>query len=1496
MYRLLLLLFLPLHLFSQNTEEKLNEYKNYSKDEFLYIHTSQAFYEPGTGIYGTIWVFDASDKSLENATNLVEIELLNPSGVSIYNYKLNTFKGSVSFSFSIPNVSGIYTIKARLLNGGKTFEKPFISKQIQVQKVKATNLMLNVSADKPIYLFGDSVTLKLQGLTAMKFVPASTRIEYALYIDGYINTSGFVMTDSDGNAVLGLRLPKDVDIRSAMVHFNMDVDGLSCSNIKIIQLPGTGNHVKFFPEGGQMLEGQPSRVAFKLRDKNGVAKMGKGLLVDVRDGVIAPVATEHEGMGVFTFTPVKGHRYQLLIMDSDNQVDTFEIKNIQSSGFVINAHQIKDTGIIVEFRGKIQKAKLFVRMADNLVKKVDLNLDSFHKVVIPISHLPMGIVQLTVLDSMWQVLGERLLFVNYNKQLRISYSFNKERYETNEEVVLNIEAKDFNGKPVQGMSAISVYQNDLYLASDPNQANAMSELYLSQELKNEIEHPAYYFKKENASSLAHLDLLMMCSESVRLPYWALDSALHKLKLQASVNQKFVVRGRIFDRKNFVDVDFYYPLTQLICLNNGQQFSVDSNGYFTIVGIPNDADLNFKVKAPGQHGHWFTVKPWLLKSDILSDKNIQWYIEEDVDSLSLYAKQNWSKLVDKNVQVDESFSKVRDSKQEIVAQLNKEQVFQNARIPGASHGQYVDGVRVNSSNLEHNQRAGFRGVTGFAGLIGYTSIYDYPENASGLVNVSKSQSMERSYIYPASYSGYNRSTFNSRKSLIVSEKYIDDYSYYYWPSTSLFTNYNDPYEFVQDDNGRSIYIDTSRNSNLLNYYNNYYRGYNNPSANKKLCYFYRVELDKSGKAQIRFRNSALTGVYRCNAIVAGAGMVSEQDTVYSVSNNVLFEFNMPEQVWKNEIIFPELKLKNTSNTRQLVNVEFRYGGRDIEFEVKLDSLSTFDTTFKLDVSNYSYIRYTLDLGYSKNYDKQIGAVIINQPKLYESFVFNGSKAASIDTFYIPDNVNINKDLRVSLSVQSDVNVIIDDMAKGMLRMPHGCFEQVSSTNYPNILAYKLLMQNKKYDEAKMDSYKEYIIAGYNKMVAYETSKGGFEWYGGLPPHEGLTAYGLMQFLEMRQIGIDVDPVMFKRVSKWLYGRFSSNGSIKQSEGKYGFSSQNNLVVTTYATWVLSQIKGFDLKQQISYIDKNMQQNMDPYIVAFLSDIYKMHGDTLKSNFWTNQLVLTCQQGLDELTCLNTLTNSYGIGKEIELYGVVASHLIQNGKHNELVYALIQRIMKFRTANGHFPSTQSTIWGMKALVLWMNTINSQKSGNPLLINVNGKEFSLPLISNYDLKYPFELKHGMNIISTKGLNSDMFYQLMFEWLIPDADKASEQLKISTFIAKDSFKVGELVPLKIHISNLQPKVLDQVVAVINLPSGCNANPEQLRIMKENGSIDYYEIVGNKVHLYFRHLDSLETKIVIIPYTPGVKGHLIQPEIIVYPYYYPEMVANTRMFGLKID
>ena len=82
---------------------------------------------------------------------------------------------------------------------------------------------------------------------------------------------------------------------------------------------------------------------------------------------------------------------------------------------------------------------------------------------------------------------------------------------------------------------------------------------------------------------------------------------------------------------------------------------------------------------------------------------------------------------------------------------------------------------------------------------------------------------------------------------------------------------------------------------------------------------------------------------------------------------------------------------------------------------------------------------------------------------------------------------------------------------IFRMPYGCFEQTSSTTYPNVLALDYLQAHRHERcpavEAKA---RQYIHLGYQRLLSFEVPGGGFDWFGqaaGQPHPDGLRPDGV-----------------------------------------------------------------------------------------------------------------------------------------------------------------------------------------------------------------------------------------------------------------------------------------------------------------------------------------------------------------------------------------------------
>ena len=121
--------------------------------------------------------------------------------------------------------------------------------------------------------------------------------------------------------------------------------------------------------------------------------------------------------------------------------------------------------------------------------------------------------------------------------------------------------------------------------------------------------------------------------------------------------------------------------------------------------------------------------------------------------------------------------------------------------------------------------------------------------------------------------------------------------------------------------------------------------------------------------------------------------------------------------------------------------------------------------------------------------------------------------------------------------------LEEALQSLLVQPHGCFEQTSSTNYPLVMAQQYFLTHHGVNPEKISKAQELLKKGYDRLLGFECKEGGFEWFGKGDGHEDLTAYGLMQFHDMKSF-MDVDSDMLSRTMNWLLNRRDGQGGFEK----------------------------------------------------------------------------------------------------------------------------------------------------------------------------------------------------------------------------------------------------------------------------------------------------------------------------------------------------------------
>jgi hypothetical protein len=104
-----------------------------------------------------------------------------------------------------------------------------------------------------------------------------------------------------------------------------------------------------------------------------------------------------------------------------------------------------------------------------------------------------------------------------------------------------------------------------------------------------------------------------------------------------------------------------------------------------------------------------------------------------------------------------------------------------------------------------------------------------------------------------------------------------------------------------------------------------------------------------------------------------------------------------------------------------------------------------------------------------------------------------------------------------------------------------------------------------------------------LTTFKTNDDAYEWFGRLPSHEALSAYGLMQFTEMSQVTDLVDATMMANLKKWILSRKDNKGGfMRNAEALDSFGRAPESITNAYIIWSLTSAGITDVAAEITQL--------------------------------------------------------------------------------------------------------------------------------------------------------------------------------------------------------------------------------------------------------------------------------------------------------------------------
>lgn len=490
-------------------------------------------------------------------------------------------------------------------------------------------------------------------------------------------------------------------------------------------------------------------------------------------------------------------------------------------------------------------------------------------------------------------------------------------------------------------------------------------------------------------------------------------------------------------------------------------------------------------------------------------------------------------------------------------------------------------------------------------------------------------------------------------------------------------------------------------------------------------------------------------------------------------------------------------------------------------------------------------------------------------------------------------------------------------EGLMREPAACFEQASALQFPNILTLAYLKETRQPNPMLERRARKLLAAGSQKLHAFECTdpkdgglKKGFEWFGGdAPPHEALTAYGLLHLRDLMKVH-RVDPEIVSRTEKYLLDARNGLGGFKLNPRP--FDQANDATMNAYIVWALTESGvSENLDVELTALQEQARDRKDPYFLVLAALAHLNRKRHIEGTEMLRQISRFQKAEGNVSGAVTSITGSQGRDLDIETTSLAILGWLKAdrpGEFNGNLQNAAKWLGQQRRGPGTFGNSQATILALKAMVahaqkfprhLQMGDATLTHRSATFVGDPDGKLFfpdGPERLDGFDrqgtnrasftnrshepivltLRDGPNFKPGKNVVQLAVGNNAMPYTLTWSYrTLKPANDAETPITISTKLAADSVKEGETVKLHAILENRSTSGQGMTIAVVGLPGGLTIpeDAKQLNELTRAGGGDEsnrpsaWELRGRDLVLYWRQLgpkSKVEFRLDLIARLPG--------------------------------
>jgi len=408
-------------------------------------------------------------------------------------------------------------------------------------------------------------------------------------------------------------------------------------------------------------------------------------------------------------------------------------------------------------------------------------------------------------------------------------------------------------------------------------------------------------------------------------------------------------------------------------------------------------------------------------------------------------------------------------------------------------------------------------------------------------------------------------------------------------------------------------------------------------------------------------------------------------------------------------------------------------------------------------------------------------------------------------------------------------------------------------------------------------RKYLEEGYQRLLGYQSSTGGFTYWGHGDGDIALTAYAI-RFLQDASTVTETNPAAIQNARRWLIEQQRPDGSW----AAYSWDKKEDVTRTAMLTALVARtiasggektnIQTAALRKALAYLDQKAANTNEPYFIASYSLAASLAGETERAAKANAKLIdLAHPEGQQTYWSLETNTPFYGWGLagRIETTALAVQALARQTDSSDVQnQSLKTRGLLFLLRNqdpyGVWYSTQATINVLDAMLSLFANKNSQTAspGNSIEVVVNGQTRTISLPADSRLTAPVTvdvtsmIRTGANQVEFRRAagGSVVSLQLVSNYYVPWGNSQSlrragsnESLRLETSFDKIEAKVSEEITCRVKAERIGFRGYGMMLAEIGLPPGSDVDRVSLEtaIRDSNWSLNQYDILPDRVVVY---------------------------------------------------